>query len=321
MSPGPAAPTPPAARRVAQRSIVHGEPLVDDYVWLRDKKDPGGAGVPRGRERLRRRVMAPTRAAAGGALRRDARPHPGDRPERALPEGRLFYYSRTEQGKQYPIHCRKQGSLDGARAGDPRPERARRGQSLHGARRLHGERRRRDCLAYSTDDTGYPPVHAAREGPRTRAASWSGSPSGSAAWPGPPTIGRSSTPSRTSAEAPVPALSATRSGRSADALVYEEPDEAFDVVVYRTRSGAYLLLGCGSLTTTEARFLPAATPDGEWRLVAPRIHDQEYDVDHHGDRFYIRANDTGRNFRLVTAPVASPGRDELEARSSRTGQT
>jgi protease II len=80
------------------------------------------------------------------------------------------------------------------------------------------------------------------------------------------------------------------------------------VGVGRTRSGAYLILGIGSLTTAEARFLPADEPAGEWKTVAPRVKDQEYDVDHHGDSFYIRANDSGRNFRLVTAPVASPDR-------------
>ena len=43
--------------------------------------------------------------------------------------------------------------------------------------------------------------------------------------------------------------------------------------------------------------------------MAPRVHDQEYDLDHHGDSFYIRVNDTGRNFRLVKTPVAAPGRE------------
>src|SRR5262249_54310970 len=50
----------------------------------------------------------------------------------------------------------------------------------------------------------------------------------------------------------------------------------------------------------------------EWRLVAPRIHEQEYDVDHHGEHFWIRVNDTGRNFRLARAPVSSPGRESWQ---------
>ena len=79
-----------------------------------------------------------------------------------------------------------------------------------------------------------------------------------------------------------------------------------------TRSRAYILLAAQSHTTSEARFLRADEPGGQWKLIAPRIADQEYDVDHHGDFFYIRANDRGRNFRLVKAPVAAPGREQWQ---------
>ena len=94
-----------------------------------------------------------------------------------------------------------------------------------------------------------------------------------------------------------------------DALVHEEGDELFRAFVGRTRSREYVLLGIGSHTTTEWRYLPAATPAGAFRMVAPREHEHEYDVDHHGDSFYIRTNDRGRNFRLVKAKVDSPGRE------------
>jgi oligopeptidase B len=92
-------------------------------------------------------------------------------------------------------------------------------------------------------------------------------------------------------------------------LVFEEPDERFNVYVGRTRSNAWLVLAVSSHTTSEVRLLPAAEPRGAWRLVAPRVQDQEYELDHQGGRFLIRVNDTGRNFRLVEAPVDSPGRE------------
>jgi oligopeptidase B len=100
-----------------------------------------------------------------------------------------------------------------------------------------------------------------------------------------------------------------RLGDQAHHLVYEETDERFSVYVGRTRSGAYLMLNSASHTTSEMRFVEAGRPEQPWRLIAPRIQDQEYEVDHQGDRLLIRANDTGRNFRLVEAPVASPGRE------------
>ena len=95
-------------------------------------------------------------------------------------------------------------------------------------------------------------------------------------------------------------------------LSYEEKDEAFNIGVARGRSEKYLFLGMGSLTTSEVRFLPATEAQGEWRAIAPRIADQEYEVEHHGDHFYIRTNDAGRNFRLAKAPVTSPGREHWQ---------
>ena len=74
--------------------------------------------------------------------------------------------------------------------------------------------------------------------------------------------------------------------------------------MHRTRSRAYLLLSSSSHTASEVRYLPASRPNSRWRLVLKRRANIEYDVDHHGDRFYLRINDTGRNFRLVSAPIA-----------------
>ena len=93
-------------------------------------------------------------------------------------------------------------------------------------------------------------------------------------------------------------------GQKRDTLIYEEKDERFRVHVHRTRSRAYLLLSSSSHTASEVRYLPASRPNGRWRLVLKRRANIEYDVDHHGDRFYLRINDTGRNFRLVSAPIA-----------------
>jgi oligopeptidase B len=100
---------------------------------------------------------------------------------------------------------------------------------------------------------------------------------------------------------------------SADVLVFEEPDERFNLAVGRTRDGKFLVLEAGSHTTTESRFLAADTPAGAWTLVAEREDEHEYAIDHRNGLWFIRTNDAGRNFRLVTAPVATPGRDHWTA--------
>jgi len=90
-------------------------------------------------------------------------------------------------------------------------------------------------------------------------------------------------------------------------VVYEEKDERFDVYAAKTRSDAYVFLICASHTTSEARYISADDPTAEFKIMEPRKQGVEYYPDHNGDSFYIRTNDTGRNFRLVNAPAADPG--------------
>src|SRR5262249_6305582 len=96
---------------------------------------------------------------------------------------------------------------------------------------------------------------------------------------------------------------------ASDDLIYEEKDERFSVAVSRSRSRAWLFLEVASHTASEVRYLSADSPDGGWTLIAPREDEHEYDVAHHGDRFYIRTNSGGRNCRLVSAPIANPRRE------------
>ena len=88
--------------------------------------------------------------------------------------------------------------------------------------------------------------------------------------------------------------------------MFEEKDELFDLGVGRSRDGAVILLESVAKTSTESRYLPADTPTAPLAVIAPRTPDHEYDVEHHGGLFYIRTNKSATNFRVMTAPVATP---------------
>jgi oligopeptidase B len=95
-----------------------------------------------------------------------------------------------------------------------------------------------------------------------------------------------------------------------DVLVHQEDDERFWLGVGRTRSRAFLVIQAGSKVTSEVRLLDATDPEAEPRVVAEREHGVEYDVEHRGDRLYIVTNaDGAEDFKLVTAPLATPGRE------------
>jgi oligopeptidase B len=99
-----------------------------------------------------------------------------------------------------------------------------------------------------------------------------------------------------------------------DILVYEETDDTMFLFVSKSQSGEYILIGSGKGTTREYRYLRAdADPGSEPMLIAPRVEDQLYYVEHHGDYFYMRTNaDDAVDFKIVRAPVDDPGRDHWE---------
>jgi oligopeptidase B len=97
-----------------------------------------------------------------------------------------------------------------------------------------------------------------------------------------------------------------------DALIYEEPDPSFFVGIGKTQSEAFIVVSTGDHVTSEQRFMPADAPDAALRLIAPRRAGHEYDVDHHGEWFYIHTNDRHKNFRIARAPVASPEEEHWE---------
>ena len=301
-----AVPSPPTARKQPRVDVVHGERREDDYFWMREKSNPEVASYLEAENAYADAVMKATEAfqqtlyaeMLGRIQETDV-----NVPYR---QGAHFYYSRTEQGKQYPILCRKK-SLEGDEEVTLDVNVLAEGHPFMalGAYAVSDDG---NLLAYSTDSTGFRQYDLFIKDLRTGQSGPAVAPkTGSVAW---------AADNRTlfytvedEAKRHYRLYRHEIGSATPDELVFEEPDEAFNIGVGRTRSRAYLVLGAGSLTTAEARVLSADDPTGEWRLLAPRIQDQEYDVDHHDGWFYFRVNDTGRNFRLVKAPVDAPGRE------------
>ena len=91
-----------------------------------------------------------------------------------------------------------------------------------------------------------------------------------------------------------------------DVLVYEEADPMFTVSLDLSKSRKFILLDLDAERSSEFRYLPADEPAGEFEIVEPRRRGVIYDVDHVADKFFIRTNLDARDFRLMTAPEATP---------------
>ncbi|MGX5672540.1 S9 family peptidase [Thermomonas fusca] len=97
-----------------------------------------------------------------------------------------------------------------------------------------------------------------------------------------------------------------------DPVVYEEKDDSFYMGIDRTRDEQYIVIGVSSTVSDELRYAPAADPR-EFKVLAPRARDVEYDADHFGGRWVIRTNDgKATNFKLVTATDGATSRKDWQ---------
>ena len=98
-----------------------------------------------------------------------------------------------------------------------------------------------------------------------------------------------------------------------DVLVYEETDQRYYVSLWRSRSGAFILISTGMNDENETLFIPTKKPESDPTVVAPRRVGIEYSVEHQGDDFIIATNaDDAVDFKLVKTPVAAPGHDNWQ---------
>jgi oligopeptidase B len=298
-------PAPPVAKKVPKTTEIHGRELEDNYFWLRDKQNPDVAAYLQAENEYTDAVTKPTERLQKKLYDEMLSRIKETDVEVPYKEGNYFYYTRTEAGKQYSIYCRKKGTLDAPEELLLDVNELAKGQKFMSVRDF-AVSDDGNLLAYTTDNTGFRqyvlavkdlhtgkllPDHAERVG--------------SVVWANDnKTIFYTVEDATTKRQFQFYRHTAGTDG--SDKLVYEEKDERFNVEAAKTRSKAYIFLFCGSHTTSEARYIPADQPIAEFKVLEPRKQDVEYYPDHNGGFFYIRVNDTGRNFRLVKAPVSDP---------------
>ena len=298
---------PVTARHPVVRS-AHGDDRTDEYAWLRNRDDPAViahleaenewtesalAHVHPLRERLYAEMVGRVQQTDAGAPVR---------------HGPYVYYTRTVEGSQYAVHCRRPS--DGGEEQLLLDENVVAGD--HGYFHLGDAEVSPDhvTLAYTVDFTG-----AERYTLRLRTLDTGvdlpdvlEGVSYSLAW---------SSDSKclfyTRPDAAMRPWQVWRhqlgAANDTDVLVLQEDDERFFASVARTRSGAYLFISLNSHITSEMHLLRADDPSAAPTVIVPRRQGIEYAVDHHGDRLFIVTNDDALNFRLVAAPVATPDRD------------
>jgi len=295
---------PPEARKIEKDTNIHGEVLVDNYYWMREKTNPDLIHYLEAENAYTNALMKPTEAFQG-ALYQEMLSHIKETDVNVpYREGDYFYYSRTEQGKQYPILCRKHGSLTATEEIILDLNELAKGQKFLGlgATEVSNDG---NLLAYTIDNTGFRQytlyIKDLRTGQvlpdraeRVDAVAWAND-------------------NKTLFYTVEDAVTKRSDrfyrhtlGQTADDLLYEEKDELFRLEARRSRSKAVIFLISDSYDSSEARYLSADRPNEPLKVIQPREPHHRYYPDQHGDLFYIRTNEGAKNFRLVSAPMSDP---------------
>lgn len=298
---------PPIAKTVKHTYQHLGKTYDDHYAWLQDKNDPEVIAYLEAENAFAKAGLAHTQELQEtlfqemkGRIQED---------DNSVPErrGSFYYYWRVEAGKQYRKYCRQHGSMGASEevlldenvlaeglsyckiaAVEPSPD--------------------NHLLAYLIDTTGswvfdlvvidikYGSIVA---GPIHNVGY-------TMAW---------ASDNKTlfytifdDAHRPYK-LMRHQIGSAESTEIYHETDDAFNVWIERSRSGAYMLMTAASGSTSEVRVMRADQPLGAFKLIEPRQAWVEYYVEHHGEQFLIRTNEDAENFKLMAAPAETPTKD------------
>ncbi len=312
----------PAPKKVAKEMTIHGDTRVDNYFWMRLSDEQKNAETP---DEQTQEVLDYLNAENDYTT--EMLSHTKDFQEELFEEikGRIkqtdqsvpyklngyYYITRYEEGKEYPIHSRKKGSLDAEEEimldvnvlAEPYDYYAVAGRSVSTDNTIlaYGEdtlSRRIYTVKFKNLKTG---EMLKDEIPNTN---------GGVVW-----ANDNKTVFYTVKDAALRSYKIFKHTLGTDATkdeeVYHEKDETYGTFVYKSKSKKYLIIGSYSTLATEYRILEADNPNGTFRVFQERDYPNklEYGITHYGDKFYIRTNMDAPNYRLMETPENATSKD------------
>ncbi len=281
----------------------HNDPRPDPYFWLREKGTPEVTAYLEAENAYTQAVFLEPTEALRETLYTEIL---GRIQETDLsvpyPDNGYLYYTRTEEGKSYPLYCRKANAGADEQVTLNANALAENESFLSVGQYVVSDDTR--LLAYSTDTTGFREytlrVKDLTHGellpdtlPQVEDAVWSAD----GAFLFYVRENDAKRPYRVYRHVVGEADAAS------DVLVYEETDAIYRVFLHRSRDKSLIFMGSASSTATEYHYLQADEPTAPLYIILPREAEHEYYLDHRDGRFYIRTNRDALNFRLVSAPI------------------
>jgi oligopeptidase B len=300
------APAPPIAKKIHVEKPLNGSVLVDDYGWLRERDSP----------EVHQYLEAENAYAEGSTA--DEKPFADKLYQETLShikqtdttvpyrKNGYWYYRRLEEGKQYPVLCRKKATLSAPEEVMLDVNEMAKGEKFMSLGAVEPSDDS-NLLAYTTDNVGFRQYKLHIKDLRSgKVMADTAERVDGLAWAADNKTLFYATEDAQTKRSDLVHRHVVGTDTAADPIVFNEKDERYDVGVDRTRDGKFIMLNSESHVTSEVQFLPASSPDSPWQILQPRSEGIQYYVDEGNGLLYIRVNDTARSFRVVTAPIATP---------------
>ncbi len=300
---------PPVAKAIPKIDTLHDDVRADNYFWLRDRNNPEVIEYLEAENEYTNFMMKHTEEFQEKLYEEIlSRIKETDL---TVPEklDDYYYYSRTEEGKQYPIYCRKRESLDAEEEILLDQNVLAQGYDYFDIG-IFAISPNHKLLAYSIDTTGSEEYTLSIKDLNTGKllSERIFNTAYSAAW-----ANDNRTLFYTVLDDTKRPYQIYRhklgTVQNEDVLVYHEKDPMLWLALSKTRSKDYLIIDLGSHAMTEVHYLNANTPEEHFRLIHPRQQEMEYYIAHHSDKFFILTNDNAKNFKIMEAPVNEPVRE------------
>jgi oligopeptidase B len=296
---------PPIAKKIPKELTIHNHTRIDNYYWLNDRKNPEVIKYLNDENDYTDKMLSHTKNLQKtlfneikGRMKQTDISVP-------FKDNDYYYYSRFEEGKEYPIYCRKNSSLEAKEEVLINVNDLATGHDYYnlGDYSISSNNK---IIAYSEDIVSrreytikireiYTDKVYSETIPKT---------SGEIVWANDNKsffYGKKDLETLRDFQVYKHIIG---TDPSKDELVYEEKDETFTVDISKTKSEKYILIGSHSTLSSEIRFLDADKPNGEFKVIQTRTKDVEYGIDHYQDKFYIVTNYKAKNFRLMTTPTS-----------------
>jgi len=297
-------PEAPVAEKIPKELTIHGDTRVDDYYWFNERENPKVMAYLMAENEYKDAVMKHTQSFQKklydeivGRIKKTDMSVPSK-------ESGYYYYSRYEEGGEYPIYCRKKGSMEAEEEILLNVNEMAKGHAYYSVAGFSVSTNN-NLIAFGVDTVSRRKYTIHFKNLKTGEILLDKIPttSGRAAWANDNKTVFYTLKDEETLRSYKIMRHVLGTDPSSDKEVFEEKDVTFSTYVYKSKSKKYLIIGSSHTLSDEYRFLDADNPEGKFKIIQAREKDLLYDVAHYKDKFYIRTNYKAKNFRLMATPV------------------